>query len=217
MKPRYRVTLTALAPLTLVLCTLNTDLVAQEETGPADLAGKTTLGPAFRYQYLPDNWSIDYFGLSLEYYVSETISASGSVLYGSDRRDDLYVHFPGAGLAVFALFAWLNRGDGSWITSDLLKLLIVENIHYNIRTGGKVVLAPFVSLLGADLRSGEEGDEGSGLYSFGGGLQIKALLSRHFMLSSHVGLKYFVIGDKIRFGSGNQFGTTIGLNLGVVF
>jgi hypothetical protein len=120
-------------------------------------------------------------------------------------------------LAVLGVVAWLSRGDDSWIDPSLLKLLMVENIHYNIRKSDKVVLAPFVSLLGIDLTPNVEEGESHSLLSFGGGLQVKAFLSRHFMLSSHVSLKYFVIANETRFGSGNQFGTTFGLNLGVIF
>ncbi len=204
--------------LTMVLFTLNADLAAQEQTASFRLAGKTILSPAFQYQYLPDNWKIDYYGLLTEFYFSERISASGPVLIGWDRRHDFYLHLPFAGFIVFGVAAWLNTyNEDPWITSDLLKLLIVENLHYNIRTAGKVVLSPFVSFMGVDLTGNEEDGDGNALISFGGGLQIKAFLSRHFMFSSQASLKYFVVGDKTLFGSGNQFGTTIGMSLGVVF
>ncbi|MFQ5639743.1 MAG: hypothetical protein ACE5IR_17295 [bacterium] len=189
-----------------------------EASAQTGWAGKSVISPAFQYQYLPDNWKINYYGLTTEFYFSERISVSGPVLIGWDRRDNFYLHMPFAGFVVLGVAAWLNTyNEDPWLTSDLLKLLIVENIHYNIRTAGKVILSPFLSFLGADLTGNEEDGDGNGLLSFGGGLQIKALVSEHFMLSSYASLKYYIIGDKTLFGSGNQFGITIGFNLGYVF
>jgi len=68
-----------------------------------------------------------------------------------------------------------------------------------------------------DLSGSSDGETGHVLINSGIGVTFKFILSRHVILNSDTSIKYFWISNKESFGSGNQAGYSLGINLGYQF
>ena len=103
---------------------------------------------------------------------------------------------------------------------------MLENIYYNIDASNKVMISPYLTLLGAD----GEVHEGDGepnkfesmadsvgvILSSGVGINIKVFLTERFVIASNLSLKRFFLFDTA-FGKGSHNGYTFGIKLGYVF
>ena len=115
----------------------------------------TILGASFRYQKRIDAWDIMYFGVTGELGVSDNISFSGSLLFGQGPNNELQFHIPIAGILAFvplvladALLRWLGDEGGLEVPSSWLKLLLMEDTHYNIRVWPNFSCRPQSARLG---------------------------------------------------------------------
>jgi hypothetical protein len=196
---------------------------------------KGVLSASFRYQQLPDTWDIAFFGVTGDVRVTDQVSFSGSFFLGEGSDDRLYAHLPMAGMVAafsamlpFALVHWLEAQSGEetepFIPPIFWKLLMMENVHYNIRAGDALVVSPYVSLLSLDgtviASSGTQDpntEDGFGMLSTGVGLSIKILPSGHLVLTPDVSAKrFFVFGDPA-YGNDDRFGYTLTLHVGYAF
>lgn len=160
---------------------------------------------------LPDHWHINYYGMSAEVKSSEMTGLSGSILYGKGSNNTSFLHIPVTGVAACLIVTAFDPDV------ENLLLLFLEKIQYNHSIKENVFISPYWSILSADLAAGKNGKEGYSLLSSGIGINAKIILTKRFILSSDLGLKYFFVTDKEKFGSGNQFGFTAGISLGYVF
>ena len=194
---------------------------------------KGVLSASFRYQQLPDAWDIAFFGVTGDVRVTDQVSFSGSFFLGEGSDDRIYAHLPMAGpiagflaLLPFAFVHWLEAQSGEetepFIPPIIWKLLMMENVHYNIRAGDALVVAPYVSLLSLDglVSSGTQdanAEVGFGMLSTGVGLSTKILPSGRLVLTPDVSAKrFFVFGDPA-YGNDDRFGYTLTLHVGYAF
>ncbi len=193
------------------------------------LAKKAIVSASFQHRSLPDIWDINYFGLTGEIYLDDHFSYSGSLYFGKGSDNLYYGHFPLAGGVLLLPFVVLYYSTG--IATEIhpltwLKLLMLENIYYNIDASKKVMISPYLTLLGAD----GEVHEGDGepnqfesmadsvgvILSSGVGINIKVFLTERFVIASNLSLKRFFLFDTA-FGKGSHNGYTFGIKLGYVF
>ena len=217
-------------PLTALLIVLPVEQVLAQEDG-GEAASWTTpraiLSPSFRYQKQIDAWDIAYFGATGEVRVSEHVSFSGSIFFGKGPGDVDYGHAPLAGIAlmlpflivgqVFEDFTGRAIAEGrDDLVGPYLKLLLMENTHFNIRVGEAVVVSPYVNFLSLDAEEGSAGSEFLALAS-GLGANAKIFLSDRFVLIPDIALKrFFVIQDSIS-GDSDRFGFALTFQAGYVF
>jgi hypothetical protein len=208
---------------------------AQDVPDPSfTLAKKSILSASFQYQNLPNRWDINYYGLNLEIFLNEHVSYSGSLCFGKGSDNLYYGHFPLAGtvllLPVFLAMAGIEGmfpgffenvdTAGDW-TKAFLKILLLENLNYNLRIGKKFIITPYLNLLGAE---GEAHEEGKGsetsdviILTTGAGINSKIFLTSRFTLSPNLNVKRYFTWGRASFGDGNYNGYAFGINLGYVF
>ena len=191
----------------LCCCTFaqNNQQSAEHDDDPVFLYG------SYQYLTLPDHWNINYYGLSAEVKASEIIGLSGSILYGKGSNNTSFLHVPVTGALACLVVSVFDPNI------ENLLLLFLEKVQYNHSIKEVIFLSPYWSIVGADLAAGRDGKEGYTLFSSGVGINAKVISSKRIVLSSDFSLKYFIVGDKIQFGSGNQFGFSAGINLGYMF
>jgi hypothetical protein len=194
---------------------------------------KGVLSASFRYQQLPDVWDIAFFGVTGDVRVTDQVSFSGSFFLGEGSDDRIYAHLPMAGpiagflaLLPFAFVHWLEGQSGEetepFIPPIIWKLLMMENVHYNIRTGDAVVVSPYVNLLSLDglVSSGTQdanAEVGFGMLSTGLGLSTKILPSDRLVLTPDVSAKRFFVFGNPAYGNDDRFGYTLTLHVGYAF
>jgi hypothetical protein len=165
-----------------------------------------------QYREIPDQWHVTYYGLTGESYMNTPLGVSGSIFYGRGSNNQDYLHLPPLGVGLFAVFSTIFKPQ-----PEFLIFLMFENLHYNIPYRKNVVLSPYLNLLGMDLSGSSDGETGHVLINSGIGVTFKFILSRHVILNSDTSIKYFWISNKESFGSGNQAGYSLGINLGYQF
>ncbi len=211
------------------------NVAAQDVPDPSfTLAKKSILSASFQYQNLPDRWDINYYGLNLEIFLNEHISYSGSLVFGKGSDNLYYGHFPLAG-AVLLLPAVLAMAGiemmfpgffenvdtaGDWAKAGL-KILLLENLNYNVRIGNKFMIVPYLNLLGAEgeVREAGKGSETSDvvILTTGAGINLRFFLTGRLTLNPNLNFKRFFTWGRASFGDGNYNGYAFGINLGYVF
>jgi hypothetical protein len=209
--------------------------VGQGDPDPfSTLAKKSILSASFQYQNLPDRWDINYYGLNLEIFLNEHVSFSGSLYFGKGSDNLYYGHFPVAGAvllfpvvlakagieAMFPGFFENVETSGDWAKA-WLKILLLENLNYNVRIGNKIIIAPYWHLLGAEgeAREAGKGSETSDvvILTTGAGINLRFFLTERFTLNPNLNIKRFFTWGRASFGDGNYTGYAFGINLGYVF
>ena len=109
---------------------------------------------------------------------------------------------------------------GDWAKA-VLKILLLENLNYNVRIGNKFMIVPYLNLLGAEgeVREAGKGSETSDvvILTTGAGINLRFFLTRRFTLSSNLNVKRYFTWGRASFGDGNYNGYAFGINLGYVF
>jgi hypothetical protein len=172
----------------------------------------------FQYRNLPDVWDIAYFGAAGEIYFDEHWSYSGSLLFGKDSDDRIWAHLPAAGFVLLFPIIGYQAAEED-ISPSVLWLLLLENIHYNIRTSEKVTLSPYITLLGFDGVGRTETEPDGGMLSSGVGFTVRVFPVRHLTIAASQSVKrFFIFGENIfATGSQDRFGYTLGIDVGYVF
>ncbi|MCH7677431.1 hypothetical protein IH879_21130 [candidate division KSB1 bacterium] len=142
---------------TLIIFSSKKSTAQGEPDSTVTLAKKAIVSASFQHRSLPDIWDINYFGLTGEIYLDDYFSYSGSIYFGKGSDNLYYGHFPAAGGVLLLPFVILYYSTG--IATEIhpltwLKLLMLENIYYNIDASNKVMISPYLTLLGA--RGGEK-------------------------------------------------------------
>jgi hypothetical protein len=200
---------------------------------PGDLVGQDSptmprgiLSASFRYQNLVNAWDIAFFGTTGELRVSDKVSFSGSFFLGKGPGNAIYAHLPIAGLAAWLPLlglAWLADPDdpnlqGFSIPPVLLKLLMMENTHYNIQVRENIVVSPYVNFLSLDGEVSDESSQGDFVsLSTGLGLSAKIFLSDRFVLIPDIVTKYFFVLEDRIYGDLDRVGYALTLLAGYVF
>ena len=215
---------------TLIIFSSKKSTAQGEPDSTVTLARKAIVSASFQHRSLPDIWDINYFGLTGEIYLDDYFSYSGSLYFGKGSDNLSYVHFPLAGGVLLLPFVILYYSTG--IATEIhpltwFKLLMLENVYYNIDAGNKVVIAPYLTLLGADGEEHEGDGEGdrfksmadnvSLILSSGVGINIKVFLTERFAIASNLSVKRFFAVGETTFVKGNHNGYTFGIKLGYVF
>ncbi|MFQ5627941.1 MAG: hypothetical protein ACE5I1_04205 [bacterium] len=195
--------------------------------------GKSLCGSFEHRALTEDHFSINYYGAMLEFDFNDRISVSGPVYFGTASNDVQYLHIPFGGMfgmliaVIGYTFAhpvdlWLGDLEYDWV-EDNLKLLVAENVYYNIPVNDGLVVSPYVNFLGIDFDLTSEdsipGEGAGGFATFGLGVRLKLFPTKHLILSPDLGLKYFMHASNSTFKlrSGDQFGYSVGMNLGFAF
>ena len=182
--------------------------------------GRAVLAAAFRYQNIPHEWDIPFYGFAFEYYVSDRFSISAPFYYGKGSDDLAYVHLPVGGILLILTNQFLRDiffELGGLFKLSVVKYLFTENLHYNIRQSDRFILSPYFSFMGLDASECYGPDHDSvAMLGNGFGLQFRWLPSSHLTLRTGLELKYlYVMGDEHR--SENKFGYNFSVDLGFIF
>ena len=206
--------------LTVLLLSSQQLFAQSQQEAIGSLKGKTMLAASFRYQNLPDNMDIKYFGLLFEHYLSDKFSISGPFYVGKSSNDRTYIHFPLGGLLTVFFIKIIFRefvDIGGLFEPGTIKYLFTENINYNIRVKDKLIISPYLSFLGLDggiVSNGESKNTGKASISNGIGLSIKEILSKNWTFCCYLDYKHFSGNN---FKSSNHFGYAAWINIGYTF
>jgi hypothetical protein len=200
--------------ISILILITSSNLFAQfKKESPDSLEDHVVLYGAYEYRDLFGDWNINYFGVTIEDYLSNGIGMSGSIYYGKASDNRSYIHVPPLGLGLVILLSILDGVD-----SQNFILIFFENLHYNFLDNKNLVLSPYINILGADLGEVKDGDnEGPALLSTGIGCYAKLNFAKRWTIAPDLSLKYFFVGGKDVFGQGNQFGYAAGIRLGYNF
>ena len=203
--------------ITILFITCFNSLHSQEDFNRLG-EGTHIFSASFQYKELPGEWSINYLGISLESYLGEKVSVSGSVFYGAGSDSISYIHFPIGGLIILSVLTGSVRSLLFSPDPILWKLLYTENVHYNIQIGEDMIISPSVSLLGfnAGFYNFSESQEPDVILTNGIGLNFKALPSERTVISTNVSLKHFLKSNNLSSEFNDQLGFTVNFQMGIV-
>lgn len=208
--------------ITTVFFVFNQSVTAQSQPDfTSSLRGKTIVSVAFQHQNVPDTWNVNYGGITAEFFFDEKLSFSGALCFGKGSDGRAYGHFPIAGLLVtpLAVLFWMIGVDVEAkvpVLKEMEKLLMTENINYNIRVSDNFVVAPHVSILGIDGEFTKDGTGGAFLTN-GGGVGLRTFLTENLTLHSDLSVKHLYVLSKGTFRKGQFLSYAATLSLGYVF
>lgn len=202
-----------------VVLSLNQKICAQiNRESTVTHLGKTMVAASYRYQNGLSDWDIEYYGVIVEFQLTDDLSISAPFYVGKGLDDLSYLHLPIGGIFVALLHLKYLTDDGDGIINKkTIKFLITENIKYNIWVGDRTLMSPYLSLCGYDVSNayGSENDQNA-LLSNGLGLDIKILPIKNLTLGSSFSIKHFIsLGEGFR--SKHYLGYSVCVYLGYTF
>lgn len=176
----------------------------------------------------------NYLGLSAER-VGDRFGFSGSLLIGGGSDGGTWVHLPIAGpifgLVVAVPFALLDDllgtsdpdddfdyedEDDSLVPSFVFEALMYENVHRHVWLNDRVLLSPYVAVLGLD---GQEGDAVDGFMSLSSGIGLGARLfaTERIVVAPDFAFRHHWVLRSPTSREPSRWGYTVGLRGGWAF
>ena len=190
-------------------------LSAQEEPVETQEPDMLFFQAGYQLRSMPGAWHVNYFGLLGEVPITKKFGLSGSLLYGRGSNNTGYLHLPVPGVLLFIGLSTIFGPEAGF-----LQTLVVEDVHYYHWINEKLVVSPYLNILGADLAEstgGEYDDKSHTILSWGPGVSVRIIPAKHFTVAADFGIKHYIVKGKDDFGYGNRLGFTMGVNIGIVF
>jgi len=208
-----------------------TPALAQEPSIETEEMEELTLPPlrivsgSFSHLNVLGTLDATYGGVSVDR-IGDRYGFSGSLLVGRGSEGGVWVHLPVAGIAVgvavIVPLALLQRfldweeAEEPWIPSFALEALMYENVHRNIWLDDRVLLAPYLGVLGLD---GKEGSDVDGFMSLssGVGLDVKLFVTDRFVVAPDVAVRHHWVLRDPTSDAGSRGGVTASIRAGFAF
>ena len=193
--------------------------------------GKNRLKASFQYIKIPGKLTIRYYGPIIDYYVTNNLNIS-CLFYLSDTS---YIHLPLTGIIAWFYIALAyvaseggfsnyvgfsggmeadarERVESEEYISALFYSLFFENINYDIHVNNKIMVSPYVSILGAEIDTDKEFSlKDNSIITSGAGIKAEIFLKEGLTISPCLGLNRIqwpsnIDHSKYRYSAGISLG-----------